>query len=112
MKLVVLWTDGLIFSLLALLIVWLNWFRSTNEWNLLWNRIYMRPRYLVALMVLMFYGMLGLLDSIHFKSNHFNSHASMLDILLSPRDKQTETTYSAPFALQSYVPDVIKKMEP
>jgi len=100
---VLFWTDALIFLLILGLVVWLINFRKTEEWHLIWARIAKRPRYLVALMILMLYSLVGVLDSLHFKNNeNAIKIRSVLDVLLSPRDSQTEITYSAPFALSAY----------
>ncbi len=108
MSFVIFWTDALIFLLIIVFIAWLFWFRKTNEWQLLWDRIYERPRYLIALMVLIFYGFIGFLDSIHFKDKSEPSTASVLDLLLAPRNVEAETSYSAPFALYAYSPEIVK----
>jgi len=63
-----------------------------------------KPRYMVALLIVTTFTVIGLLDSIHlsYKSNGLNVTRSVLDLILSPRDYQREKTYSAPFALRSF----------
>lgn len=109
MKLIIYWTDALVYLLLIGLLVWLFFFRKTQEWQMILLRFKKRPYYLVALMILMVYGSIGLLDSIHFKSslNHFTAR-SVLDLLFFPYDQVSEVTYSAPFATHSAVPEVVK----
>ncbi len=110
MSWVVSWIDGLIFLLLIMLFIWLWFFSTTREWDQITKRLYDQPRYLVALMVLILYGSIGILDSIHFKTSVVDNRVySVLDVLLSPYDVQSEVTYSAPFAVYSYSPEVVKE---
>jgi len=109
MKMIVLWTDALVYLLVIGLVVWIYFFRKTQEWRLILAQLKKRPYYLVALLILMVYGIIGILDSIHFKtaSNEF-AVRSVLDLLLSPYDHVSEVTYSAPFATHSAEPQVLK----
>lgn len=111
MRWVISWTDGLIYILMLGLFAWGWVFRKTNEWHLIRNRILKRPRYLVVFLVLMVYGIVGFLDSIHFKDKNQYEPQSVIDVLFSPRDHQFEKTYSAPFATHAYVPEMIKNEE-
>jgi len=97
MKWVVYWTDALVYVLLVGLLCWLRVFRKTEEWRLIRNRVLAHPRYWVALIILILYGLVGFLDSIHFKTNnHHYATRSVLDVLFSPLDTKTEVTYSPP----------------
>lgn len=103
------WTDALVYILMIFLIVWLKSFRKTDEWQLIREQLIERPRYVIMLMILSMYGVIGFLDTLHFKSLHDQfTIKSVLDVMLSPRNQQSETTYSAPFALYSYDPEIIK----
>lgn len=108
MKMIVYSTDALVYLLLTGLLVWLYFFRKTPEWRLIIARIKQRPYYLVALILLLIYGAIGLLDSIHFEAtpDHF-AVRSILDLILSPYDRVSEVTYSAPFATHSAVPEIV-----
>jgi peptide/nickel transport system permease protein len=59
---------------------------------------------MLSLFVLLFFLAIGLLDSIHFKSQHSSSHEilSLLDEWTTEIRSHTEKTYSAPFATQLY----------
>ncbi len=74
-------------------------------------RIFENGRYWVALMILCWFAMIGFLDSIHLKQGNLNSSKSLLDVIVSPRDSQFETTYSAPFATHLFTKQVIKKAD-
>ncbi|MFA5960117.1 MAG: ABC transporter permease [Tatlockia sp.] len=69
-------------------------------------RILHRPLAVSAGIILLFFLVIGLLDSIHFKENSTQissiQNTSILDKLLSPLGNSFEKTYSAPFALQLY----------
>lgn len=109
MRIVIGWTDALIYLLITGFLIWFWSFRKTDEWHLIRQRIIERPRYLVVLMILMVYALIGFLDTLHFKyKNQEYNITSVLDVLLSPRNHQTEETYSAPFALQALNPEIVK----
>lgn len=111
MNMVIFWTDALVYLLLMGLWVWLYFFRKTQEWRLILAHLKKRPYYLVALTILIVYGTIGLLDSIHFTTSSDHAVRSVLDVALSPYDHVSEVTYSAPFATHSAVPQVIKTAE-
>lgn len=102
---IILWTDTLIFLLcLSVLILWFT----------LRNKIYLqRPLQkiashqigMVALVILLFFITIGLLDSVHFKVN--NEIISALDYIATPLREQGEKTYSAPFATTLYSKEMI-----
>ena len=98
MRPVVLWSDALLFLLLLGFILWLIWFRKTEKYGLIKKEIRHRSRYLIALIILVFYSAVGFIDTLHFKETSSAPVKSVLDILLSPHDRILETTYSAPFA--------------
>jgi peptide/nickel transport system permease protein len=64
---------------------------------------------MLSLVVLLFFIAIGLLDSIHFKSNQTNAHEtiSLLDYWATSLRTQTEKTYSAPFATHLYSKEII-----
>ncbi|HCZ49633.1 MAG TPA: peptide ABC transporter permease, partial [Gammaproteobacteria bacterium] len=66
-----------------------------------------RPAAVAALVILLPYIGVALLDSLHFRAVNPADGASagvqsVLDRLLTPLRTRTETTYSAPLALHSY----------
>lgn len=72
---------------------------------------------MIAFLFLMGYLFIGVLDSIHFRLEKIHSPigtsnvVSVLDLLLSPLVLQTERTYSAPFAIYSYMKEAITSEE-
>lgn len=98
---IILWTDGLIFMLLAAFsgLVWYLRSREHNRRPL--RKILTDPVAAAALMVLAFFAAIGLFDSVHFKSSG-NEIVSILDYWAAPLKERGEKTYSAPFAAVLY----------
>ncbi|NEV61827.1 ABC transporter permease [Thiorhodococcus minor] len=115
---VILWTDALVFLLLALGLAF-AWYASRHE-HLRdpWRRV-VRSRVGVAtLVVLMAYALVGLLDSVHLRlkqdaqpgveeARYGSEVLSLLDLTLSGLRERQEKTYSAPFATHLYVKEAI-----
>ncbi len=111
-----LWTDKCFLVLLALsLITWLLALRKKHNRELC-QRIFKKPLALVAALMLLFFLIIGVLDSIHLTtpSNHAadssllaQQNNSLLDKLLAPLGSFYEKTYSAPFALNLYTAETI-----
>ncbi len=109
MKWVVTGIDFLVYALMVGLFTffWLFW--HSEERHLIWRRISEKPRYIIALMVLVLYGMIGFLDCIHLKTKGDNTAPiSVLDAILSPLPFEQEVTYSAPFALKSASSEIVR----
>ncbi len=122
---VLLWTDALVFLLLALGL--LLGFHTTRHAHLRapWLRV-LRSRVGVAmLVVLSAYGLVGLLDTVHVRlrtaasdqpesvqdaGSHYSPEIlSLLDLALSGLRERQEKTYSAPFAIHLFVREVIRQ---
>lgn len=98
---VILWTDALLYLLLILFGVVL---RSILKKPYLRQRLQENcalPLRIAALLVLLTFVGIGLLDSLHFRQE--NKVLSVLDLILLPSSAQTESTYSAPFATDLFV---------
>ena len=107
---VILWTDALIFALLAgvLVLVWL--IRSQEHLLAPWRAVARRPMAMGAALVLGVFVVIGLLDSLHFRERLPDSPAdkphysvevlSVFDALVGDLRTQQEKTYSAPLAMQ------------
>ncbi len=101
---VILWTDALIFLLLfglsALIFVMSR--KATLQRPL--KNIMGSKTGMASMVVLLFFMMIGLLDSIHFedKTSRQNNIISVLDYLNSHLIERSEKTYSAPFAAHLY----------
>jgi peptide/nickel transport system permease protein len=117
-KPVILWTDALIFLLVAVASLF-AWYASNKEHlRAPWREV-MRSRMAVAsLVVLTVYAVAGLLDSLHFRKalpvegeaqeiQYSGEVLSVLDILLDAMRTQEEKTYSAPFATHLFTKESV-----
>jgi len=116
---VVLWTDALIFALLAgvLVLVWL--IRRQEHLRAPWRAVAQRPMAMGAALVLSAFVVIGLLDSLHFREKLPDSPAdapqysidvlSVFDILVGDLRTQQEKTYSAPLAMQLYAKEFVQQ---
>ncbi len=109
---VILWTDALIFLLIAVGIT-AAWYVRRHEHLLLpWQRVARSGVGMVSLLVLSLFLLAGLLDSLHYrvalpeKSNGQTVYSpevlSTFDTLVSGLRSRTEKTYSAPLAAYLY----------
>ena len=116
---VVLWTDGLIFLLTAVVIIFVVYARRKPHLRAPWYRVFKGRIAAASVVVLLAFIVVGLLDSLHFRlplENNGNSEAthysvevlSALDVLLGPIRTQVEKTYSAPFATHLFAKETIE----
>lgn len=101
---VFLWTDLLVYLLVITVIISTVWSLRQEHWREPWGRVGQRKLGIIALVILIAYSFIGLLDSIHFRNNksltaQTQGIQSLLDVLLRPLGAQDEESYSAPFAL-------------
>ncbi len=102
---IVLWTDGLIFALISSILALGFTLRNKEHFKRPLQTITGNSVGMVSLVVLVFFVLIGLLDSAHFKSNqqgYNNEIISLLDVWSSPLRDHAEKTYSAPFATTLY----------
>ncbi len=110
-------TDILIFVLLGMVILF-AWYTTRHEHlRAPWRQVAANPLAMVAVVILGFYIIIGLLDSIHFhprlsweeeKQVEYSTEIhSLLDVLTEKMRTQIETSYSAPFATHSFAKEVI-----
>lgn len=102
---IVLWTDGLIFALILSILALCFALRGKEHFKRPLQAITSNSVGMVSLVVLVFFVLIGLLDSVHFKSNqqdYNNEITSLLDVWATPLRKHAEKTYSAPFATTLY----------
>jgi peptide/nickel transport system permease protein len=116
---VILWTDALIFALLAgvLALVWL--IRRQEHLLAPWRLVAQRPMAMGAALVLGVFVLIGLLDSMHYREKLVDSPAnkpqysvevlSVFDALVSGLRTQQEKTYSAPLAMQLYAKEFVQR---
>lgn len=78
-----------------------------------WQRLIRIPSAVVSALVILFFYLIALLDSIHvqwqvpFGLMEVDQVYSVLDIVIAPIGQLLEKTYSAPFATQAFVPTMI-----
>lgn len=107
---VIYWTDAFIFVIALCIFLLIRRIRKSPDLRANLSHVFQQGRYSVALIVLSWFALIGLIDSIHFEvKNHSVVTKSLLDFALSPLDTQNEVTYSAPFALTSFSQEIIKK---
>ena len=121
-KFLPLWTDILIY----VLVIAIAWFgiqaRQKEHLRAPWRHVLQRPLAMSALVILMCYVVIGLLDSIHFREAldqqegqtelHYSGEVlSVFDKLVTPLRTQQEKTYSAPFAAHLYAKETIETPE-
>jgi peptide/nickel transport system permease protein len=112
-KLVLLWTDAMIFLLLAVAIAGGWWIRQRPHLLLPWRRLFKSRIGMVSLLVLSLFVLIGLLDSVHYRvalpekngsgqTVYAAEVLSVFDAVVVNLRNQTEKTYSAPLAAYLY----------
>ena len=115
---VLLWTDRLIFLLVALAIAIVLYVRRHEHLRAPWARVARSSVAMSALVVLAFYVVIGLLDSMHYRAlvtpardgapaEYSTEISSVFDRLAAPLRAGTEKTYSAPFATHLYAKETV-----
>ncbi|SOD39787.1 ABC transporter permease [Nitrosovibrio sp. Nv4] len=117
-KPVILWTDALVYLLVAavILFAWYVW-RNEHLWAP-WRRVGHSASGMAALTVLVFFVIIGLLDTVHLRPAVENDSGgetvysvevlSLFDVIATPLRTQVEKTYSAPFAAHLYARETIE----
>jgi peptide/nickel transport system permease protein len=115
MKPVLLWSDALIFLLVAVLCVFLWRLSRDPQTRERWREIFSTRLGMVTFTVILVYVGIALLDSLHFRRAldpvagspagevfYDDTVTSVLDVMLGGMGERFERTYSAPFALYSF----------
>jgi peptide/nickel transport system permease protein len=110
-KFVFLWTDVALYALFVALLVyvWRVWRQPTLQAN--WKKVMHDPAALSAGVVLLLFGVVTALDSVHFRRAltpaaggtqvYYDTRtSSLLDVVLARQIEMRETTYSAPLAYE------------
>ncbi len=116
---VFLWTDLLIYVLMATVSAFALYNLSQEHLRAPWRYVRRRPLAMASLVVLTAYVIVGLLDSVHFRLRldaagpaqqaHYSSEVySPLDLLATPLRLQVEKTYSSPFALYAHTKETVE----
>ena len=119
---VVLWTDGLLYLLLAVVLAFILYARRKPHLRAPWAQVFSRRFAAASLVVLLAYVLIGLLDSLHYRLplpddgkggdvQYAVEVLSVLDYLLGPVRTQTEKTYSAPFATHLYTMETVQEAD-
>ncbi|MEY3759597.1 MAG: hypothetical protein RIR39_1088 [Pseudomonadota bacterium] len=105
----VLWTDALIFILIVAMLVLAFYLRGKEHIKRPLQKIVRSKVGMASLVVLLFFVLIGLLDSVHFKpvSTKSNEIISLLDYWATPLREHGEKTYSAPFATTLYSKEIM-----
>jgi ABC-type dipeptide/oligopeptide/nickel transport system permease subunit len=105
---VILWTDALIFVMLFVLLLAIFRIASKDHLQSQWRKAYAHPTRKIAVLILICYSIVGLLDSLHFRQESSVRVISVLDLIMEPISQQKETTYSAPFAKQLFSKEMLR----
>ncbi|HEY8094750.1 MAG TPA: ABC transporter permease [Methylobacter sp.] len=101
---IVLWTDALIYLLILVILALGLYLRGKEHIKRPLQQIGRSKIGMVSLVVLLFFVLIGLLDSVHFKpaDDKKNEIISLLDDWATPLREHGEKTYSSPFATTLY----------
>ena len=119
---VVLWTDALFFLLIAASVVGLIHAWRSPPLRASWQRVTRRPTGMAAIVVLLAFLAIGVLDSLHFRAAlapvsgkvgvvYATEVNSVLDLLLARQRSDVERTYSAPLATHSFVKENVERAD-
>jgi len=118
-KPVFLWTDMLLWLLLAGVAFYVWRVRLHEHLREPWRRLLRSRSGVASAVVLLAFVAVGVLDSLHFRlplekqgngaETHYSPEVlSVFDLMVGPLRKQVEKTYSAPFASQLYTKETIE----
>jgi len=115
---VILWSDALVFLLLAAGVAAIWYVRKHEHLLLPWRRVAQNSTAMASLLVLALFLVLGLLDTLHYRVALPQTNGgekvyspevlSVLDRLVETLRLKTEKTYSAPLAAYSYAKESIE----
>lgn len=116
---VILWTDALVFLLLVAVGALVAYVRRHEHLRQSWRRVGRSPAGMVGAVLLAFFVVVGILDSLHFRTRldpgatraqatYSVEISSVLDQVLLPLKQRAEKTYSAPLAYRLYVRETIE----
>jgi len=110
---VVLWTDGLIFTLIIAATVLLIHLRKQAHFTRPWNKVTHSKTGMASFVFLSFFLIIGLLDSIHFQppKSQSNEIISVLDFWATPLREHQEKSYSAPFSAYLFSKELINSAD-
>jgi peptide/nickel transport system permease protein len=116
---VVLWTDALIFALLAAVVALVGYIRAHEHLLAPWRIVGRRPMAMGSALVLGAFIVVGVLDSLHYRERLADSPPdaprysvevlSAFDAIVGDLRTQQEKTYSAPLAMQLYAKEFVQR---
>ncbi len=111
-------TDIFFYIIFFSLIIYINYVRKTPDIRETWSYVFKNKTGIISAVVLSFFMLTALLDSIHVKEKIYNEDRneyvyaqeinSILDIILLPISKNSEKSYSSPFSSHLYSKETIK----
>lgn len=106
---IILWTDVLIYILVLACFFMVFFIVRKPNFQRPLKRIAASKTGMISLVFLVFFMVIGLLDSIHFKETEGRTREiiSLLDYWANPLRSQHEKTYSAPFSAYSYSKEMV-----
>ncbi|MEA1952799.1 MAG: ABC transporter permease [Campylobacterota bacterium] len=118
MKLALLWTDIMVWFLVVLLLIWSGFISRSPQVVKQWRTIFKSSIAMASSIVLLFYLIFTLLDSVHLRFSmepteskseqvQYAEIVSLLDLFFEHSIKHTERTYSAPFATHEYASSIV-----
>lgn len=118
-KPVILWTDALIYLLLAAITVFAFYARRKEHLRDPWRQVTRSRLGMAALVILAAYTAVAVLDSIHFRKalpadnkgqiQYATEVLSVFDLLVTPLRSRTEKTYSTPFATHLFAKETVQQ---
>jgi len=102
MNLVILWTDALLFALMACLCLLTFASYRLEHLRRPWRQVIRSRTATMSVVILLAFTSIGLLDSIHFRQGQSGEVLSLFDQWLTPYRIRVEKTYSAPLATHLY----------
>ncbi len=116
---VFLWTDILIYVLVIAVVAFSAYAMHHEHLRAPWRQVWRRPLAMAALLVLLVYIVLGLMDSVHLRlklsdaneatAQYSSGIVSVLDLLGTPLRERSEITFSAPFATHSFTKELVEQ---
>lgn len=118
MKPLILWTDALLFLLIAVAVAFSVYTRAHEHLRAPWREVVRSRAGVASAVVLAVYVIIAVLDSVHFhprldaeEGKYSAAVVSLLDVLAGPLRVQNETTYSAPFATTLYAKETVERAD-
>lgn len=115
----ILWTDALIYVLIVVVLVYIFKARRKEHLKAPWREVFRSPLGMGAMVILLAYVAVGLIDSVHFRLaldepgpagevSYSTEVVSLLDVIAMPLTERVEKTFSAPFAMHLYSKETVE----